>query len=902
MYKKIAPLGSKASFPDIVSDIQDYALLNTADRVRPFIKQYGILTNNVSGVCIGEELKPSFAHSSGINFAAYGTAIFETNCWTVTAGGSSKLVYGLDTVGANAEYQLYINYDFVYSTPTSITDGFNYPVGSQNTKATPGYYIGAAPIAAVLSGNMIKLATGTTDGSGHLISSGFTDARVPLLLNEKVIDGGAIFKLDRPNSYNYLFTINSGLDVSGNVYLHNTLNVSGAATFGNSINATNSTDSIVYFRNIYLLNDSLVPYVYNDKSLPSLGWLFRAENGVRTGRLVAKSGSTIDVYNSSGSFVGSVITTGETSTTPQNLRLYDINQDKYSRSESICVFKWNYDDILLSGVSTGVSGLYLNMEKPYKWDTQNIDSSMQRWETITSGSLVGKYLYFPYTGNKYQIVYNAPAGTTGDYGFYMLVSSGLVLADALVTQMDPINSPSQIPSRIIDDADSYLLTIERVPKNITETNDFVFNIAQYKQTHVLPYEYVLDPKFTAHLPTSAKYAVKIQPTKKFSYGSEVRLNQDYNKATIGFSMDQEFDGTDTITSIIGGTTDRYRFTNNIPFTLTGGASVKATAFGFIISITGWFDADHIQNNPQEFEIIYTDGNKPSDWTTIQGTSADLSYTRIVTESRMISVNTVERKQYHIAVWPIMNGSRVQTSPIELSVTGGAGGIYPDNTVILDGRFSLKTYCVSGIYDNIIDASSAISPAVSGIQIYGLDPQDILGQVIQRQDDTSEFRITNAWWYDANRDKIQFEVNKIAGSSNTASGLCYINTTKTGRRLFKSINLPIDYQLTSASLSIEGGKTIASNYPGIVRIYQDGLSDSAADYIEVESVPIEINQALDETIQGNRSGSATNRTLIVDAYDPNGVNNICNMFGEIAIYATPLIVSRGGDRPIPNISL
>jgi len=150
MYKKIVPVGSQMSFPDIVNDVQDFAVFNANAKLTPFIKQYGIATKHIDGIAVGDELKPEWASAGSINFVAPGRVIFAENLYSILAFGDGKTVYNLDRIGPNEDYKLYLHYNFVYSDPTSVVDGFRYPVGTENTKSAPSYFLSVTPIASAL--------------------------------------------------------------------------------------------------------------------------------------------------------------------------------------------------------------------------------------------------------------------------------------------------------------------------------------------------------------------------------------------------------------------------------------------------------------------------------------------------------------------------------------------------------------------------------------------------------------------------------------------------------------------------------------------------------------------------------------------------------------------------------
>ena len=909
MWKKIVPVGAKVSFSDVVSDIQDYSMKNARDKILPYVKQYGVITKSAKGVATGPEAMLAYQDADGVSLTTGGWVIFQTNLNSVYLSPSAAVhVFNVDTIGNSSPYKLYIQYDVTLSAPADVVQGFFYPAASGYTIQSPAYFLGTVPIATALEANQILLASGITDGSGNLTPSTFYDARQPFILKDYVTDDTTVAFLDRPQDFNGIPTFVSGLVSAGYAYFEGTTVLSGT----NVIHGGTIT-SALYFDGQNALDFT----TYDDDG--SVGASMIALSGDKSlflnnklymnGQIQLPLGTdNITLYNNAGASLGTLIHTGETPTVPQNFRLFDINPDKYSGSDSVVVLKWNYDDILLSGVNAGTTLLHTHREYPYRWDTAKITGALgdsDRYNTITADSLLDKKLYSPASDTLYTISGNT-ADTDGT-GFEFTIYDGLSSVDAIISKQDQLTQQSW---RIVDDADTYILTIQRHPASLNEISDYASNLLAYKQTHLLPQEYVKDPSFNINLPTDGRYHAKLQAAKKFSYSPVTRLNEDYNISSRYYFKNQEFssaaDGDAIAITPTGTSYSRFYFDNTLPLLDTGAGAVtlRSTAFGFDISIVGWYDQNHADSNPHAFEIIYTSNSAPSTWDDVKASNMDSSYTRVVTASRKISINTIEHKTYNVAVWPLQNGSRV-ASAYAGSVAGGAGGIFPENHVLSNGKYSLRTYQVQGIANNVLQANGLAyspAPAASGVDIRGLTPDMVNGQVIQRTDTGSEWRIINAYYADGANSQINIETHQLTGTADVApSGVCYINTTPIGRRFSVSQNLPIDYQLYAASVNVFGGKLVSANSPGIIRISQYGAEDDA-DYKEISTLPTELTQALDGTIQAYRNATAVNRTLVVDAYDPNGLNNFCNLDVELAIYAQPLVVDREGDRPIPNISV
>jgi hypothetical protein len=694
-----------------------------------------------------------------------------------------------------------------------------------------------------------------------------------------------------------VLTLNSGLVTEEISKFHGHVVVSGTDhdihQHGTGSNFRNY-DGIVEMINMAIYNDDNVTkdiYLENNSGAKSL---VQTQRSVVGDGIRVLTGSDLAVYDSGDSFQGNVLLSGDTPTTSQNFRVSNIGSDIYSSSNSIVTFKWNYDDILLSGVVAGATVMACNQTQAFKKDTQTIGSD-QRWETIISGTLDNKYLYFPGSQNQYEILAHSTA--TND-GFIMVVGSGISAVDATESNKSIGN---QSGARIIDNADSYLLTVTRQPGTLLEAGLLAQGITQFKETYFLSEEAVRNPYHTVTLPTNTTYNVELIARKRFETSSTISLNENHEKNNRYYYKNQAYTTDDQVSILPTGIANRFYFANTLPDLGAGAVTATGTKHGLELSITGWLDETNPNNNAHEYEVIYTKGNAPTagnGWEDITGTAMDSSYTRQVTKSRHIVVGLVEQSKISVAVWPLQNGQRVATAATA-SATGGAGGIMPEGRVIASTKFDLRTYQLTLHDDNEVDLSeSVMSPYISGVDIFEITPDNLIGSVIQNthSEDTgfAEFHITNAYWLTSAKAKIKLEVSKVTGSPggfSVASGVCNVNNTEAGRQLIYSAGLPIDYQLTGASLKITGGTGVSPTVPGLVRIYQES-AELYADYLNVTQVPSTQNPTLDTTIQGQRGGTDYTKTLMIDAYDDTGsyANNHCNLSGEITISAKPLIIS------------
>jgi len=96
-------------------------------------------------------------------------------------------------------------------------------------------------------------------------------------------------------------------------------------------------------------------------------------------------------------------------------------------------------------------------------------------------------------------------------------------------------------------------------------------------------------------------------------------------------------------------------------------------------------------------------------------------------------------------------------------------------------------------------------------------------------------------------------------------------------------------LTSMTFNCKASTGLSGSNPGIIRVYQEGQSSSAA-LLEISGTGV-ATQAINLDILTSQGAT---RTLVIDAFDPDpsSPNNTCSVKGTISVTGRPNISSAG----------
>jgi len=126
------------------------------------------------------------------------------------------------------------------------------------------------------------------------------------------------------------------------------------------------------------------------------------------------------------------------------------------------------------------------------------------------------------------------------------------------------------------------------------------------------------------------------------------------------------------------------------------------------------------------------------------------------------------------------------------------------------------------------------------------------------------------------------------SGVSAGNYWFIGITEEAR-LIKKTTLDIDFTLTSLEFSLHNGVGVSGDFPGIIRVYQEGYKESAAIFA-VTGVS-HSTAAFNVEIKGDLGA----RIVIIDGWDPasSNPNNVCSFTGSITLNGKPTISAGGG---------
>lgn len=298
-----------------------------------------------------------------------------------------------------------------------------------------------------------------------------------------------------------------------------------------------------------------------------------------------------------------------------------------------------------------------------------------------------------------------------------------------------------------------------------------------------------------------------------------------------------------------------------------GASISAVATknGFDLVINGW-------NEAEAFEVCWTTDQSGADFSN----SAHLK--RIILE-KIISITTNLSYQFHIAVRPLVSSQQVAPA-LSTTVVSGSSGIGPEDRAIVKRDINIVTYSGKGTYNTsspgvLTSITNLKSPAGSSNAITEI-PSTIIGKVITIG--TYDYMIVSK----NSSNSITFEsLNNAPLPSSSGTKTFTISTSYRGRRI--SMNeLTQDHNLTRFEIDSD---FINGNVN--VRVFQLGRA-TEIDSGNADNIIVNQNDKLFSTFSdieiGYRYG---NRTIVVDAWDINGLLNNNNLVGSITIYGTPV---------------
>jgi hypothetical protein len=298
-----------------------------------------------------------------------------------------------------------------------------------------------------------------------------------------------------------------------------------------------------------------------------------------------------------------------------------------------------------------------------------------------------------------------------------------------------------------------------------------------------------------------------------------------------------------------------------------GASVNAEASnaGFIISISGWNDAD-------AYEICYT-ADGIADFNNV-------NHSKLLITSKGVEIATGDSRSYSIKVRPIIAG-QVVASELEAKVVSGSGGQLPSDQCLITIPVSLNTF--SGNITSVgaegsggfpTEVASMVTPA--GGSTASTFDRTMIGSVL-KDSAGREFIIGVV------NGSTNCGLHRLIGADGTppATGAFTINTTKRGRIAYYGELGNIDYDITMAVFDCD----VRRDYTVIMRWYQLSQENSY-DSLPINATDTEFRKDTDVHVYSSNDVNGR-RTFVVDFYDAStSPENRGGVTGTISIFGRP----------------
>lgn len=530
-----------------------------------------------------------------------------------------------------------------------------------------------------------------------------------------------------------------------------------------------------------------------------------------------------------------------TPTDPFNLRVYDIDPTSNPNERASMVeIRWNYDDLSGSTVTGATSFTFSETT----FNNETVD--------LGANDPVGKYLYFPSSGNSYEIT----SYTYSSSEYTVQIDGNLATADTVSIDN---------PARIIDkDISGYNLVIKN-------PNNGQAIIQQLNES------FITKPSYRVKLELGSTWNITLQATDLGYQGSVITMPSG------SYDPDHSVGGQSSIDY-------DSNFENKLPnISPSGTLSLKADAQGFQLSIGGWNNSQDPTDSAHEYEIIYTSERDDLSVSDFDNLGEDGIEHKII-QSKKTHISSGRPTRFAVIARPLQN--KQQVAPAESgTITAGGGGVAPQSTVIAD-----RSVEVDIITADIQEEVQTGEYKVIWKNRYGnqIRPPAYSqrGRRLERPDG-SLIHINEHFDYVNDLDgvyRIRVPQTTLLTTEEIVSG-----KSKEDRKIGEQ-SLDIDMEITKLEFICTSATDTTQQNPGIIRVYQKGREDYSVN-LEVpgQSEDPWVNKVnLPIKIDGN-----SERIIYIDAWDPDkttdpqgnpNANNSCEIFGQLKVTAKPIVVN------------
>lgn len=556
------------------------------------------------------------------------------------------------------------------------------------------------------------------------------------------------------------------------------------------------------------------------------------------GEYLDVAGSARDVFTVGGK---PVLVSPGNQTTPSNLRIWDINPTKTKDEEySYVTFRWNFDNLQAGVVNTTTCEVDVE-----SFDGEDI--------ALSEGNCVGKEIYFTSSGNSYTIT-----GVSGpSAGKYTLTIQGSLSSGADVTSQAS-------PARIID-------------KYVTEYRFTIRNIENgFTRTRLLDKNFVKHPEFTEKLELGEVWTVSIQG------GNVAEMGPIVSMPSGSFQPDK-----------IGGHQDVINYSSNFlnqlpPITPEGSMTMRPDGQGFELSVSGWSAEGDPTNTAHEFEIIYSAKHTLSESNFNNLVEGEVFHT--INRSKNVHISSGRPTKYSVGVRPLQNKQPVAPAVFG-EVTSGGGGVMPTEQILAEvfvdiNVLQIEVKSVDG--ENLEIEWQSPTPDFTASTPIRPNFNIGTGRTLTKSDG-SDWYIK---WHKVVPDITPIDTIAVPNLTGAVTSDIYkIGVSEKDRHILDR-SLDVDMIVTKLEFNIKSASGTSPEHPGIIRVYQKGLSSSATT-MEVEGYRPEgtIVQTASLPI---RTASDGTRVMVIDAFDPDRTgtgapNNDCEFSGTLTVVGRPLVI-------------
>ena len=852
------PSGSKLSIFSTFENLQDQIASNIKYRFLQLFFRYGAINNTYAAT----QTTDTDAFEVSLNLAGSFQRRFEiqlgegaTESGELVRLDSTILVKHLDSVltalglsiQPNSYYMIKLRWKLAGTEPLTVMDGFRYDPGDPESVQNYSKYVDDIEVIAVdISSETIDtyldnvtvdefpLAILKTNASSNLDSSSW------VFLSSTAVDGvidlrGRVSLKINPKLLPDDYVLMRGHDYTGVNSIIGTFRfVDLEANQFSLIDINNSGNSFVFSPT--LSGWSLAPVSDNhDLTINTSAGIQLAKFDFYNQKLVLKDLEVDnDIYVAGRKVMVEPTVNSGLSPSILNFHIEEIRGAGLSASD--------VDPSIASKMSldAGFGGYSNLVAVKFKWNydavtgTGGINEFNAYIETgvnFAANELNGYFLEVPSHGGINLSIFGNDATTVGGMTkLYVAPPAGGVYNGSLYAAVDALN-----PAKIHSNADRYQLVA------VPERNSTI-QMGEIENVDVISPTSTTEMEKTLYIKNGLKYRYRIRAAKGMGY-----FTSDYTPW-----VSYPTDGSAELLQVPNITDD-------------GEIGAYSTRSGFAVTIGGWTAAE-------KFEVCYSADAVPD--------FSNSNHPRVLSSARVIEVQPGAQATYKIKVRPLIAGQQVITdaevASHQVSVSAGGSGNLPTDQVIIDQE--IRHYVFNIVADNRVGDKvyfqSMTGPSGESITDLRL-PSDAAGSILDVEG--REYLIKDI--FPGGVEIGTLPLNTAIEVPLWSGAFCYVGISKRGRRVIRTKEFSIDYELVSILVDshVHYGDDIT------LRVYQEGREEYA-DSLIITGEQMSFRADGDVKLLSLFG----DRNLIVDLWDPDesSPKNTGSLVARVTVYARP----------------